>query len=156
MDRLSKSRGAIVIQPCHRDRGRHGDASSATATAGAQRHAAVRVSGVTSHSSSKPTQTQWSRRAISSTRVRPIPAETIVVVEGNAPADNTRLAASHIVRVCASANQRATDVQVSSVPSDASLPSTRASRARDASMVFGRPSAVGIKSAFSGNVPRMR
>ena len=85
-----------------------------------------------------------------------MPAATIVVVEGNGPADSTMLAASHMVRACASANHRATNVQVSSSPSDASLPSMRASRARDASIVFGRPSAVGIKSTSGGNVPRMR
>ena len=85
-----------------------------------------------------------------------MPAATIVVVEGNGPADNTRLAASHMARACASANHRATNVQVSSSPSDASLPSMRASRARDASIVFGRPSAVGIKSTSGGSVPRMR
>jgi len=70
--------------------------------------------------------------------------------------DNTSVAASAIARSCDSANHRATNVQVSSFASDASLPSMRARRARDAATVFSRLSAVAMRSTPDGSVPRMR
>ena len=56
----------------------------------------------------------------------------------------------------ASMNQAASPVQSKSEPSSASRPIIRASRAREASTVFSRPTAVDILSATSGKSPRMR
>jgi hypothetical protein len=61
-----------------------------------------------------------------------------------------------ISRICASAKYRASRSQAAASASMLSRPIIRASRAHEAALVFSRPSGVSIKSASSGNCPRMR